>query len=162
MDSEKEIIISFLFKRSGKEHLKFSDLYLALSMELNWFTPDDAKSFISVALEGNLLTKKGDLIKPNFDYKNTTIPIGFSPSKRVFEINKTEKKEETKETILEEMIKILIKKSNLDKSKITKKIDELAKEKNITEEVATLLIAKEFNIDFKKFFEKVEESIFNE
>ena len=48
MDSEKEIIISFLFKRSGKESLKFSDLYLALSMELNWFTPDDAKSFISL------------------------------------------------------------------------------------------------------------------
>ena len=160
MDSEKEIIISFLFKRSGKEDLKFSDLYLALSMELNWFTPDDAKSFISLVLEENLLTKKGDLLKPNFNYQNTAIPIGFTPSKRVFEIKKAEKKEEIKETILEEMIKILIKKSNLDKSKITKKIGELAKEKNITEEIAALLIGKEYNIDFEKFFEKVEESIF--
>ncbi|KYK33390.1 MAG: hypothetical protein AYK22_09055 [Thermoplasmatales archaeon SG8-52-3] len=160
MDSEKEIIISFLFKRSGKEHLKFSELYLALSMELNWFTPDDAKSFITLALEENLIEKKGDLLKPNFDYENTTIPIGFSPSKRVFEIKKAEKKEEIKETILEEMIKILIEKSNLDKSKITKKIDDLAKEKNITEEVAALLIGKEYILNFENFFEKVEESIF--
>jgi hypothetical protein len=105
MDSEKEIIISFLFKRSGKEELKFSELYLSLSMELNWFTPDDAKSFISLALEENLLTKKGDSIKPNFDYEKTTIPIGFTPSKRVFEIEKVKKKEGKKVTTLEEIKK---------------------------------------------------------
>jgi hypothetical protein len=159
MDSEKEIIISFLFKRSGKVDLKFSDLYLALSMELNWFTPDDAKSFISLALKENLLKKKGDLLKPNFDYENTIIPIGFIPSKRIFEIKKAENKEEKKETTLEEIIKILNEKSNLDKSQISKKIDELANEKNITDEVAALLIGKGLNINLEKFFEKVEESI---
>jgi len=159
MDSEKEIIISFLFKRSGKEHLKFSELYLALSMELNWFTPDDAKSFISLALEENLLIKKGTLIKPNFEYEKTIIPIGFTPSKQVFEIKKAEKKDEKIVSNLEKMISILVEKSSMDKSQITLKIDDLVKEKNITEEVAALLIGKEFNIDLKNFYEKVEESI---
>jgi hypothetical protein len=162
MDSEKEIIISFLFKRSGKENLKFSDLYLALSMELNWFTPDDAKSFISLALKEKILIKKDDFIQPNFEYENTIIPIGFTPSKRVFEIKKAEKKEEKKENTLEKMIKILVEKANIDKSKIAKKIDTLAKEKNITVEVAALYIGKEFNINFDNFYEEVEESIFNE
>jgi len=162
MDSEKEIIISFLFKRSGKDTLKFSDLYLALSMELNWFTPDDAKSFISIAIKENLLTKREDILKPKFDYEKTKIPIGFTPSKRVFEIEKAKKKQEKKAIPLEEIKKILVEKSNLDESQINNKIDNLAKEKNITEEVAALLIGKEFSINFEKFYEKIEESIFKE
>ena len=55
MPSESEIIIAFLFKRSGKAKLSFSDLYLTLSMDLNWFTPDDAKSFLNLTLKQNLL-----------------------------------------------------------------------------------------------------------
>ena len=161
MDSEKEIIISFLFKRSGKESLKFSDLYLALSMELNWFTPDDAKSFISLALKENLLINKDADIKPNFDYVNTTIPIGFTPSKRVFEIKKAEKIDEKEKTSLEKMIKILIEKASLDEQQITKKINALAKEKNIIEEVALLLIGKEYNITFDdELYEEIERLIF--
>ena len=160
MVSEREIIISFLFKRSGKENLKFSDLYLALSMELNWFSPDDAKKYISQLLEENLLIKKGDLLKPNFDYENTKIPIGFTPSKRVFEEKKAEKDEIKKVTFLEELINILTEKSKLDKSQISEKIEELAKEKKITNEVAALIIGKEFDINFEKYFGRVEESIF--
>jgi len=68
MTSDAEIIITFLYKRSGKDELSFSDLYLNLSMELNWFTPDDAKAFVNTAIKQELLIKKGDLIKPNFDY----------------------------------------------------------------------------------------------
>ena len=47
MPSELEIVITFVYNRSGKSELSFSDLYLTLSMELNWFTPDDAKEFIN-------------------------------------------------------------------------------------------------------------------
>jgi len=160
MDSEKEIILSFLFKRSGKALLKFSELYLALSMELNWFTPDDAKSFISLAIKENLLIKKEDFIKPNYDYENTTIPMGFTPSKRVFEIKEDKKQFEKEESILEKMIKILDEKINLDKTEITKKIDTLAKQNNIIKEVVALLIGKEFNINFDNYYEEVEEMIF--
>ena len=159
MGSEKEIIISFLFKRSGKELLKFSDLYLALSMELNWFTPDDAKSFISLALKEEILTKKDDLIKPNFDYEHTDIPTGFTPSKSVFEKKKGEKQVVKDDSLIQIMINKLVEKSNIEKSQILKEIETLAKERYLTEEVASLLIGKKYNINFENLYKRVEESI---
>jgi hypothetical protein len=159
MDSEREIIISFLFKRSGKENLKFSDLYLALSMDLNWFTPDDAKAFINLAIKENLLSKKDTQIKPNFDYEKTNVPVGFTPSKKVFEITK-DNKEEKPVSVLDEIKKIIEKNKNITTDQINELINKLAKEKNITEEVAALLIGKEYNINFDDFYDKIEDLIF--
>ncbi len=161
MDSESEIIISFLFKRSGKELLKFSDLYLALSMDLNWFTPDDAKAFINLALKENLLIKNDNQIKPNFDYQKTVVPVGFTPSERVFEVKVVDKEKKKKGRILEKIIELLVENTNLDAVELSGLINTMAKEKNITEEVAALLIGKEHNIIFDDFYEKIEELIFN-
>ena len=79
MVSEEEIIIAFLFKRSGKETLTPPELYLPLSMDLKWFTPQQAKDFIKLAEKKKLLNKKNNLIKPNFDYKKINIPLSFQP-----------------------------------------------------------------------------------
>ena len=160
MESEREIIISFLFKRSGKEALKFSDLYLAISMDLNWFTPDDAKNFINLALKENLLEKKDSLIKPNFDYKKTVIPIGYSPSKQIFEIKEERKIDENVDNILDKIMNLIVENTKIDKIKLNELINNLVKEKNITDEVAALIIAKEHNINFDDFYEKIEEQIF--
>jgi len=160
MESEKEIIISFLFKRSGKASLKFSDLYLSLSMDLNWFTPDDAKAFINLALKKNLLNKEGDLLKPNFDYEKTVVPVGFSPSKKVFESKEANIKDEKDETVLEKLIKILIEKTDVDRAGITNSINSMVKEKCITEEVAAFLIGKQYSINFDDFYKIIEEKIF--
>ena len=159
MDSEKEIILSFLFKRSGKESLKFSDLYLALSMDLYWFTPADAKTFVNMALDETLLTKKGDLIKPSFDVNKINVPIGFYPSKLVFE----EKKEEISkknEEVLNKLIKQIVEETNLNEQQVAEKINIIAKEKNIIDEVAALLFCKEHDIKFDDFIEEIEEKIF--
>ncbi len=159
MDSEREIIISFLFKRSGKESLKFSDLYLALSMDLNWFTPDDAKAFINLALKEDLLIKNDTLIKPNFGYEKTIVPVGFTPSEQVFKIKEVDKHNEKKESVLDKIIKLLVENTNLDAVALSELINILAKEKNITEEVSALLIGTEYNINFDDFYEKIEDLI---
>ena len=76
-DAEIRIIIAFLFKRSGKEELSLSELYLPLSMDMKWFSPKQAREIMNSALKQKLLTKKGELVKPNFDYKNVVVPVGF-------------------------------------------------------------------------------------
>jgi len=148
MVSEEEIIITFLFKRSGKTKLSFSDLYLTLSMNLNWFTPEEAKEFVTFALKQKLLTKKGEAITTNFDYDKIVVPVGFVPSKMAFE--------EKEETVLEKIVKQLVEKTDLDKRQIVEKINATAKEKNITTEVAALLIGKEYDISFEDFFKEID------
>ena len=161
MVSEEEIIITFLYKRSGKSKLNFSYLYLTLSMDLNWFTPDGAKDFVNFALKQKLLAKKGDLIQPNFDYNKIVVPVGFYPAKKVFEVKKAEKKEEVKEDLLAKMTKRIIEKSDLNEKEVVKKIKEIGKEKNINLEVAALLIGKDYDISFEDFFEEIENKIFS-
>ena len=91
MASEYEIIIAFIFKRSGKEKMNFSELYLDLSMNLNWFSPEDAKKFLNDAIKKKLSIKEDDQISLSFDINKITIPMGFSPSKRVFSEKKSQK-----------------------------------------------------------------------
>ena len=151
MASETETIIAFVFNRAGKNEMGFSEFYLTLSMDLNWFTPEDAKTFTKNAIEQKILTEEKELVKPGFNTDEIKIPIGFYPSKQIFnnkEKNdiKTEKKEEN---LLHTIIQRIAKKSNLDEKTIRKKVKKIEKEKNITTEVAALLVGKEFDIIFK-------------
>ena len=120
-------------------------------MDLNWFSPQEAKAFVHAALNQELLIKKYGLLKPNFDIDSIVIPAGFKPSKQSFDkkeiiIQKQEKRDRVKIIVSK-----IIKKTDLDRQIIFEKIKSLEKEKNITLEVAALLVGKEYDIDLNEF-----------
>lgn len=156
MNKEDKIIIAFIFNRAGKKEISFSEFFLTLSMGLNWFRPDGAKTFINTCLKNNLLKEENKLIKPNFNTDEIKIPTGFYPSEKIF------KKEEVKkenENILDIIVNKIIEKSNLDKKTILHHIKEIEKEKNITTEISALLIGKEYDINFEETTEEIERKI---
>lgn len=160
MDSEVKIILTFLFKRSGKQQLTYSELYLTLSIDLNWFTPEDAKKFVNEALEKKFIIKKKDLIMPSFDIEKVSVPVGFYPSKRVFiEEESLEVKEEA--DLLSQIIKKIAEKKKLKEQDILIKIKKIEEEKKVTPEVAALLFGKENDLDLNEFFEEIENNIFS-
>lgn len=156
MNKEDKIIIAFIFNRSGKKEISFSDFFLTLSMGLNWFRPDEAKTFINTCLKNNLLEEEDKLIKPNFNIDEIKIPTGFYPSERI--LKKKEVKEEN-EDILDIIVNKIIEKSNLDKKTILNQIKEIEKEKNITTEISALLVGKDYDINFEEITEKIERKI---
>src|SRR4030042_2854801 len=129
MASEHEIIIAFLFKRSGKEKMSFSELYLDLSMNLNWFSPEDAKKFLNDAIKKKLLIKNDEQISLSVDINKIIIPLGFSPSKRVFSEKKNQKELE-EITVFKKIVNRIVDKTNLGEDQIIEKIDAISKEKN--------------------------------
>jgi len=158
MTSEEEIIISFVFNRSGKKEMLFSEFYLTLSMDLNWFTPDDAKNFSNNLIKNKLLTKTKETVKPGFDTSKIKVPLGFYPSKQALE----KKESETKiieEDLFTNLLNEIISKTGKNEEKILEKIRSIEKEKNLTKEIAALLIAKEHDIDLKNCYEEIEEKI---
>ena len=161
MNSEIEIIISFLFKRSGKEELTASDLYLPLSIDLKWFSPREAKDIVNSALMQKLLIKKGDQIKPNFDYKKIEIPVGFYPSKQTFE-EKNDKVNEERQDVVELIIGQIIEKTEQDEQNVFEEIKELSNERNISLDVASLLVSRKYDIVVSTFFDQVEDKILTE
>ena len=158
MATDAEITIAFLFKRSGKNELKKSELYLPLSIELNWFSPQEAKDFVKLAIKQKILEEKEGTVKPSFDIEQVKIPVGFQPSKQLLDDKEfIEEKEEG--SLIELLIEKICKNSEFSKKIIIEKIKKIEKEKNITPEVAALLVGKEYDVVLEEFYKKIEKEI---
>jgi len=159
MPSEAETTIAFLFKRSGKQELNLSEAYLNLSMDLKWFPPQEAKNFLNNAIKQKILIKKGDNIKPAFEYEKIVIPSGFQPSKQPKTAKKESLKEE-KEDVVKKIINKVVEKTGLNEAEVVKKIKTVEKERNITYEVASLIVGKEYDIKLEDLFIEIEDQLF--
>jgi len=157
MTSDLETIIAFLFKRSGKEELTPSDLYLPLSMDLQWFTPNQAKTFVNMALQQKLLIKKEGKLKPSFDCEKIVVPVGFRPSKNPIEVKEVKQE---KLGAIKTIITRIVEKTGRDEKSVIEKIKDVEKEKNIRPETATLLVGKDYDIDVDDCFDEIEENMF--
>ena len=159
IESEFKIVISFIFKRSGKEKLTLSEVYLPLSMDLKWFSPQEAKEFVNFALKQKILNKKNDFIFPNFNYKDINIPIGYKPKKEILqkELNSTYEKKD----ILNLIVRRISEKTDLEEEKIFENINEIERTKNITKEVASLFLGFEYDVTLNDFLDIVESIIFD-
>jgi len=158
MGNDAEITLAFIFKRSGKQKLKLNELYLPMSMELNWFSPQEAKKFVNQAIEHNLLEEKDGMVSPNFDIEKTKIPVGFRPNQTSFDAKEQNVIKDEKNLVFE-MVERISKKSDLDEKKVLDKIKEASQEKNIALEVSALLIAKDYDLVLDAFYDRIEEAI---
>lgn len=129
--------VSVPFKRKGKDSLKESEFVLALSFDLNWFSPDQAKKVVLEAEKAGLLKREGDIIHPAFDLSSVEPPHGFKPG--VFEEERS---------IFDRIIERITAETGMDKrrviSLINKKRDELSKLVEI--EVSAILVALEHGV----------------
>jgi len=160
MESEGETTIAFLFKRSGKEELSSSEFCLSLSMDLNWLSPAQAKEFMKQALRMKTLMKKGNKIKPNFDYERVAVPVGFHPSLQI--LGEEENEEEQKETpdVANMLVQRLIEKTAKDEQSVIERIKSVENEKNICFDIAALMVGKEYDVILEDCFEEIENKIF--
>jgi hypothetical protein len=123
------------FKRKGKEALKDTEFIMALSMDLKWFTPEQARSVLAEAHRSGLLKSDGELTRPAFDVSKIEIPSGFKPETVDIE----------KKTVFERVIERIITSTGIEKRKvvsmINKKQEELSKQ--VVIEVSAILVAIE-------------------
>jgi hypothetical protein len=159
MDPEKEIIAAFVFKRSGKKEMSLSEFYLTLSIELNWFTPEDAKILTHQMINAYLLSKENENITPRFDISTIKIPSGFYPSKDVLKKDFLKSKEKNKD-LLTIIIERIVEKTDEKQLVVFEKIKNISEEKNITIAIAALLVGQEHNIVFKDVLKEVEKTTF--
>ncbi len=136
--SDLTYTVSMPFLRKGKETLKESEFVLALSIDLNWFTPEQAKIVLAEAEKSGLLKRDGEMVSPAFDISGVKIPSGFKPQQGIFD----------KKTLFERIIERIISGTGIDKRKaialINKKQEELAK--TVVIEVSAILVAIEHGV----------------
>ena len=160
MHDEAKQVIAFIFKRSGKKTLPASDVYLAISMELQWCSPKEAKTFVKEAVTNGLLSETKQGITPSFPVENIIIPTGFMPSSDCF--SKWDSLSELSKN--REIINIIVsrvkEKIQMSGEDIKKDIQEIASMKLLYEEVAAIFYAKKMDIEINDLLGDMEQIIF--
>ena len=67
------------FKQHGTQRLRENEFVVALSLDRDWFSPDQSQRLIDVATREGVLERDGADLVPAFDPADVTIPEDFQP-----------------------------------------------------------------------------------
>ena len=136
--------VSVPFKRKGKDVLRENEFVLALSIDLNWFSPDQAKNVVREAEKAGLIKREGDMIRPAFDLSAVEPSSEFKP----------EVPEEP--PLFDRIVSRITAETGMDKRKtialVNKKRDELSKLVEI--EVSAILVGLEHGVVLDDFIDE--------
>jgi len=77
------------FRQRGTDRMAESEFVVALSLDRNWFSPDQAKTLVDVATSEGLLEREADALVVGFDASTTTIPDDFRPGEEILQSRST-------------------------------------------------------------------------
>ncbi|MFC7187289.1 DUF2240 family protein [Halorubrum yunnanense] len=127
-----EVAVAVPFKHRAKERLGEGEFVVALSLDRDWFSPDQAKRLVDVAVGRGLVDEEdGDLV-PRFDPDEVFVPEGFTPDESIL------REQSTFETALDAIVA-----AGVEKQRAVAAINERQRALAVTIEAAAVLVAKE-------------------
>ena len=131
-----EVAVAVPFKHRAKERLGEGEFVVALSLDRDWFSPDQAKRLVNVAVGRGLVAQEdGDLVA-QFDPDKVVVPEGFTPDEEVL------REQSTFETALDAIVA-----TGVEKQRAVAGINERQRALAVTIEAAAVLYAKEHGAD---------------
>jgi hypothetical protein len=73
------------FRQRGVDRMNESEFVVALSLDRDWFSPDQAQRLVDVATGEGLLDREDDAIVATFDAAGVDMPDGFVPDESVLQ-----------------------------------------------------------------------------
>ncbi len=155
---EMKLTIAALFKRAGKQALSENEMRFALSMDLKWFAPSEAKAIVDAAVKCGTLIKTEEGLKPSFDLASTDVPLGFRPGKEVLECAAPQR------DVFKEIAEAASAKAGIEESEIVAEINkEIEAFGGLLEpRAAAAIVAAKHGMDAKKYAEDVEKILMSE
>jgi hypothetical protein len=124
------------FRQRGVDRMSESEFVVALSLDRDWFSPDQAQRLVDVAAgEGLLDHDDGDVVAV-FDAAGESIPEGFVPDESVLA------RRSTFERVLEEAVE-----DGAEKREAVAEINRLQSELGLAIEAAAVLYARRRGLD---------------
>ena len=119
------------FVRNGSDRLGRSDFVVALSLDRDWFSPDQAKRLIDVAASEGLLEQDDDELIATFDTGAVTVPESFTPEESILQ------ERSTFERILDAVVD-----AGVEKQEAVAAINALQSDLGLTLEAAAVVYAR--------------------
>ncbi|GAB6861308.1 DUF2240 family protein [Haloplanus litoreus] len=130
-----EAAVAAPFRDRGRSRLGEGEFVVALSLDRDWFTPDQAKRLVDVAAGRGLLSREDDDLIAEFDPATVTIPEGFVPDESVLR----------EQSAFERVLSALVD-AGLEKQDAVAAINERQRDLGVTIEAAAILYARRRNI----------------
>ena len=126
-----EVAVAAPFRDRGRSRLGEGEFVVALSLDRDWFTPDQAKRLVDVAAGRGLLSREGDDLVAEFDPSSVTVPDGFVPDESVL------REQSTFERVLSALVD-----AGMEKQAAAAAINDRQRELGVTIEAAAVLYAR--------------------
>jgi hypothetical protein len=131
-----EAAVAAPFRDRGRSRLGEGEFVVALSLDRDWFTPDQAKRLVDVAAGRGLLSREDDDLLAEFDPAAVTIPEGFVPDESVLR----------EQSAFERVLSALVD-AGVEKQDAVAAINERQRELGVTIEAAAILYARRRGVD---------------
>ena len=139
-----QIAVAVPFRQQGARSLGEGEFVVALSLDREWFSPDQAKRLVDVAVGRGLLANDNNQLTPTFDVDAVEIPEGFTPDTDIL------REQSTFEQLLELMVS-----GGLSKQDAVASTNETQRRLGITLEAAAIVVARRNDIDCSSVVDSV-------
>jgi hypothetical protein len=123
--------VAYPFRKEGRERVAANDFVVALSLDRDWYSPDQAERLIEVAVQRDLLDREGEALVATFDPSAVSIPDDFAPDESLLR----------SQSVFEELVDRLVA-DGMEKREAVAGINRLQNRLDITIEAAAVLFAR--------------------
>ena len=131
-----EATVAVPFRQEGRDRLGDGEFVVALSLDRDWFSPDQAKRVVDVALGRGLLAREEGKLVAQFDPERVDVPEEFAPDADVL------REQSAFEQVLDRVTD-----AGVEKQAAVAGINELQRELGVTIEAAAVVYARREGVD---------------
>lgn len=131
-----EVAVAIPFRQQGTDRLGEGAFVVALSLDREWFSPDQAKRLVDVAIGRGLLKKVDSDLVATFDLDAVDVPSNYTPDTDIL------REQSTFEQLLDRMTD-----AGMAKQEAVAAANETQRRLGITLEAAAVLVATREGID---------------
>lgn len=142
------VAVAAPFKRAGTHRMEESSFVVSLSLDRDWFSPDQAKRLIDVAASEGLLSRTDAELEATFAVESVEIPEEFTPGEEIL----------TARSPFERVLDTIVS-GGVEKQVAVARINELQWELGITIEVAAIVFARREGIAVSEDVPAVRETL---
>jgi hypothetical protein len=130
------VAVAAPFRRAGTRRMEESAFVVALSLDRDWFSPDQAKRLIDVAVSEGLVERTDGGLEATFAVESVELPEDFVPDEELL----------VERSPFERVLEAIVS-SGVEKREAVARINELQRELGVTVEVAAVVFARRRGID---------------
>jgi hypothetical protein len=131
-----DVAVAVPFRQAGRTRLGEGEFVVALSLDRDWFSPDQAKRLIDVATGRGLLSRDDNQVIAEFDPDDVQVPTDFVPDESILH------EQSTFEQVLDAVVA-----TGIEKQAAVAEINRRQRELGVTLEAAAVLYAKRNGVD---------------